>query len=70
MHAALDARGWTLEQILATHQHFDHIAEAGALATATGAPIVAHRLEAEIMARPAHPLLFPEHGGAAGARLA
>ena len=58
--AALAARGWTLDQILATHQHFDHIAEAGALATATGAPIVAHRLEAAIMARPAHPLLFPD----------
>jgi hydroxyacylglutathione hydrolase len=60
VRAALEARGWTLALILATHQHFDHIAEAGPLAAATGAPIAAHRLEAEIMARPAHPLLFPE----------
>ena len=57
---ALARRGWTLDLILATHQHFDHIAEAGPLAGATGAPIAAHRLEAELMGRPAHPLLFPE----------
>jgi glyoxylase-like metal-dependent hydrolase (beta-lactamase superfamily II) len=57
---ALAARGWTLDLILATHQHFDHIAEAGPLAEATGAPIAAHRLEAEIMGRAAHPLLFPD----------
>ena len=58
--AALAQRGWTLDLILATHQHFDHIAEAGPLAEATGAPIAAHRLEAELMGRPAHPLLFPQ----------
>ncbi|MDQ3703404.1 MAG: MBL fold metallo-hydrolase [Chloroflexota bacterium] len=58
--AALRERGLTLVLILATHQHFDHIAEAGPLAAATGAPIVAHRLEAEIMGRGQHPLLFPE----------
>src|SRR5262245_39663101 len=60
LEEALVAHGWTLDLILATHQHFDHIAEAGALAAASGAPIAAHRLEAAIMARSSHPLLFPD----------
>jgi glyoxylase-like metal-dependent hydrolase (beta-lactamase superfamily II) len=57
--AALRERGWTLDLILATHRHFDHIAGAGPLAEATGAPIAAHRLEAETMGRPTRPLLIP-----------
>jgi hydroxyacylglutathione hydrolase len=60
IRAALQARVWTLDLILATHQHFDHIAEAGALAAETGSPIAAHRLEAEIMGKVTHPLMFPQ----------
>ncbi len=57
--AALRDRALTLDLILATHQHFDHVAEAGPLAAATGAPIAAHRLEAEIMGQGARPRIFP-----------
>ncbi|MBE2275683.1 MAG: hydroxyacylglutathione hydrolase [Rhodobacteraceae bacterium] len=38
--AALQARGWTLGQILITHHHDDHIAGVEALRTATGARVL------------------------------
>ncbi|MGH2352143.1 MAG: MBL fold metallo-hydrolase [Chloroflexota bacterium] len=56
----LGERGLTLELIVATHQHWDHVADAGPLAEETGAPIAAHRLEVGAMASPAHSLMFPD----------
>jgi glyoxylase-like metal-dependent hydrolase (beta-lactamase superfamily II) len=57
---ALGNRALSLDLIVATHAHWDHVAEAGSLAAATGAPIAAHRLDAPLLARPAHPQMFPE----------
>ena len=57
---ALRRRGQTLDLIVATHAHWDHVAEARALAEATGAPIAAHALDAALIARPAHPEMFPD----------
>lgn len=41
----LDARGWTLEQIVATHAHFDHVGGVRPLVEATGAPFLAGEAE-------------------------
>jgi glyoxylase-like metal-dependent hydrolase (beta-lactamase superfamily II) len=49
-------RGWTIRQIVITHTHWDHIADAKALLDATGAPLLAHPLAAEGLAHPASPL--------------
>lgn len=56
----LAASGTTLARIVLTHNHFDHMAEAGALAAATGAPIAAHRLDAGALAQPRRSTLFPD----------
>lgn len=45
--AELDARGWTLTDILLTHHHWDHTQGAEALARATGARIVGAAADAE-----------------------
>jgi hydroxyacylglutathione hydrolase len=44
--AALDARGWSLDTILVTHQHFDHIEGIPALVARYGAKVIAPRLAA------------------------
>jgi hydroxyacylglutathione hydrolase len=36
------ARGWTITQILNTHEHLDHTAGNTALVAATGARVLAH----------------------------
>jgi hydroxyacylglutathione hydrolase len=36
------ARGWSITQILNTHEHFDHTAGNAALVQATGARVLAH----------------------------
>lgn len=41
--AAATAAGWTITQILNTHEHRDHTGGNAALASATGAKILAHR---------------------------
>jgi hydroxyacylglutathione hydrolase len=41
--AAARAQGWTITQILNTHEHGDHIGGNGPLVAATGAKILAHR---------------------------
>ena len=41
---AADQNGWTVEKILLTHGHFDHMGAADELRKAWGAPIFAHRL--------------------------
>ncbi len=46
-------RGWTIGQIVITHTHWDHVADALALTEATGAPLLAHPLAVERLASPA-----------------
>ncbi|MFN8590472.1 MAG: MBL fold metallo-hydrolase [Thermomicrobiales bacterium] len=48
-------RGWTIRQIVITHSHWDHIADAKALKDATGAPLLAHPLAVERLANPSSP---------------
>lgn len=45
-------RGWTVEKILLTHGHFDHMGAADALRQAWGAPIYAHRLSPRYLEDP------------------
>jgi hydroxyacylglutathione hydrolase len=45
-------RGWTIRQIVITHTHWDHVADAQALKKATGAPLAAHPLAIEPLASP------------------
>lgn len=46
------ARGWRIGQIVITHTHWDHVADALALTEATGAPLLAHPLAVEPLANP------------------
>src|SRR5918998_813070 len=46
-------RGWTIGQIVITHTHWDHVADAKALKEATGVPLLAHPLAREPLANPA-----------------
>jgi hydroxyacylglutathione hydrolase len=50
--AAAADRGWTICQIVITHTHWDHVADAQALVEATGVPLLAHPLAVERMANP------------------
>jgi glyoxylase-like metal-dependent hydrolase (beta-lactamase superfamily II) len=45
-------RGWTIGQIVITHTHWDHVADAKTLVEATGAPLLAHPLAEERLANP------------------
>jgi hydroxyacylglutathione hydrolase len=45
-------RGWTIGQIVITHTHWDHVADAQALVEATKAPLLAHSLAVERLANP------------------
>jgi glyoxylase-like metal-dependent hydrolase (beta-lactamase superfamily II) len=53
---------WDLGLIIITHAHIDHFGNAGALAGATGAPVLVHSQEAEALSRgeslPAVPASF------------
>jgi hydroxyacylglutathione hydrolase len=46
-------RGWTIRQIVITHTHWDHVADAKALKEATGVPLLAHPRARERLANPA-----------------
>jgi glyoxylase-like metal-dependent hydrolase (beta-lactamase superfamily II) len=48
-------RGWRIGQIVITHTHWDHVADAKALKEATGAPLLAHPLAEERLADPSSP---------------
>ena len=48
--AALEAMGATLEAILLTHCHFDHVGAVAPVARATGAPVYCPELETAILA--------------------
>jgi glyoxylase-like metal-dependent hydrolase (beta-lactamase superfamily II) len=50
--AAAARRGWTIGRIVITHTHWDHVADAKALVEATAAPLLAHPLAVEPLARP------------------
>lgn len=58
--AEAEKRGWRIGQIVITHTHWDHVADAKALADATEAPLAAHPLAEAPLANPT-PLLddFP-----------
>ena len=45
-------RGWTIGQIVITHTHWDHVADAKTLKEATGVPLLAHPLARERLANP------------------
>src|SRR6266542_2268807 len=55
----LRQRGLTLDLIVLTHQHWDHVAEAHLLAQATGAPLAAHAKDAADLASPRQSRLMP-----------
>ena len=50
--AALAERGWTLQLIVTTHRHWDHMGDNAALADATGAKIAVHALDREGLEHP------------------
>jgi len=52
LKALQDLQVETLEAILLTHTHFDHIGAVAAVARATGAPVYCPELEKEILAEP------------------
>jgi hydroxyacylglutathione hydrolase len=47
---AVEALGVTLEAILLTHTHFDHVGAVAPVARATGAPVYCPKLEVEVLA--------------------
>ncbi len=49
----------TLRMIVVTHRHFDHVGEAGPLATSHGARIAAHASDVEYLAAPQRSRFFP-----------
>ena len=48
--AAVDGLGVTVEAILLTHTHFDHVGAVGPVARATRAPVYCPKLETEVLA--------------------
>jgi len=46
------SRGWTISQIVITHTHWDHVADAKALKEATGDPLLAHPLAVDPLVNP------------------
>ena len=48
--AAIDALGVTIDAILITHCHFDHIGAVAPVARATGAPVYCPQLERPLLA--------------------
>src|SRR6478752_5008746 len=51
------AHGLTIQQIIDTHGHWDHIADNAALVAATGASLAVHAADAERLAHPQSQLL-------------
>ena len=51
--AAAREAGWRVGLIVITHTHWDHVADAATLRTATGVELAAHPLAVEPLARPA-----------------
>jgi hydroxyacylglutathione hydrolase len=55
--AAAREEGLTVERIVITHTHWDHIGEAAELQTKSGAPMAAHPLAVERLANPGSALM-------------
>jgi hydroxyacylglutathione hydrolase len=60
--AAIDALGVTLEGILLTHTHFDHIGAVAPVARATGAPVYCPKLETFVLSDINRYVPFPGFG--------
>jgi hydroxyacylglutathione hydrolase len=52
--------GVTLTQIVASHGHFDHVAELAELARSAGAQVLVHTSDAGRLRQPAPPVMFPD----------
>ncbi len=59
--AAIDGLGVTLEAILLTHCHFDHVGAVAPVARATGAPVWCPEMEAPVL-RDINAFVFPGFG--------
>ena len=57
--AAVNARGKTVEAILLTHGHFDHVGGVSAIRTATGCKVYLHRADLELPVHMTAGLLSP-----------
>lgn len=62
LQAAIDELGVTVEAILLTHTHFDHVGAVAAMARSTGAPVYCPVLEREILANINDYMRFPGLG--------
>jgi glyoxylase-like metal-dependent hydrolase (beta-lactamase superfamily II) len=60
--AAVEEMGVTVEAILLTHTHFDHIGAVAPVAKATGAPVWCPEIEAPVLADINSFVLWPELG--------
>jgi glyoxylase-like metal-dependent hydrolase (beta-lactamase superfamily II) len=58
--ATLTEHGLSIEAIVCTHGHFDHMAEAAELKRRTQAPVHVHALDAERLRKPGRSLFFPD----------
>lgn len=55
IYEALAKKGLSLEKIVLTHGHFDHITGVEELREKSGAPVLIHRLDAEYLTNPQKP---------------
>lgn len=62
LQAAIDELGVTVEAILLTHTHFDHVGAVAAMARSTGAPVYCPVLERDILANINDYMRFPGLG--------
>jgi glyoxylase-like metal-dependent hydrolase (beta-lactamase superfamily II) len=60
--AVIDELGVTLDAILLTHTHFDHVGAVAAVAGATGAPVYVPELERDVLANINDYVRFPGFG--------
>jgi glyoxylase-like metal-dependent hydrolase (beta-lactamase superfamily II) len=61
LQRAIDGLGVTVEAILITHTHFDHVGAVAPLARATGAPVYCPQLEVPVLAD-INSYVFPGYG--------
>ena len=60
VEAALAKDGLRLTQVLATHRHWDHIAEAALLLERHAPAMLAHESDAPGVSAPSRPMMFPQ----------